>query len=325
MKATTFLIISMLTLNFVSFSQKKELPSVENLTQELGDNACECVEQIDTYNKKREQVTNEINKCISEKVSALQLGIQLMSVDLDDDKSKKEKDEKKTVEIVINADENSEGFKKAYYELERYMMENCEALKQKVAANDKQNFKSMTKNKLAQEYYDKAIHETEKENYKQAILYYEQALKEDPEFVFAWDNLGLNYRRLNNYDKAIECYEQSLKIDPKGQMPLQNIAVAYQYKKEFPKAIDAYKRLSALDRNNPEIYYGIGVIYTYYLIDYELALDNMCKAYKLYIEQKSPYRTDAEKVIGAIYGEMKKQGKEKKFKKILEEYKIRFE
>ena len=43
----------------------------------------------------------------------------------------------------------------------------------------------------------------------------------------------------------------------------------------------------------------------------------MCKAYNLYIQQKSPYRADAEKVINIIYYEMKKQGKEEKFNEIL--------
>jgi len=43
----------------------------------------------------------------------------------------------------------------------------------------------------------------------------------------------------------------------------------------------------------------------------------MCKAYKLYVEQKSPYRTDAEKLIQMIYAEMKKNGKEEKFNEIL--------
>jgi tetratricopeptide (TPR) repeat protein len=247
------------------------------------------------------------------------------TIDLSDEKSKKDKDVKKNVEITVNVDENSEDFKKAYYELERYMMENCEALKQIVKVSDKQSAKSLTDNEIAMDLYNKGVQETEKKNYKKAINYYEKALKEDPNFVFAWDNLGLNYRLMNNYDKAIECYERSLKIDPKGQMPLQNIAVAYQYKKEYQKALDAYKRLSVLDRNNPEIYYGIGVIYASSLIDYELSLENMCKAYNLYVEQKSPYRTDAEKLINALYVEMKKQGKEKKFKEILKENKISFE
>jgi hypothetical protein len=51
----------------------------------------------------------------------------------------------------------------------------------------------------------------------------------------------------------------------------------------------------------------------------------MCKAYNLYIEQKSPYRTDAEKIINIIYSEMKKQGKENRFVEILKENNIRTE
>jgi len=311
-----------MALNFTGFSQKKETLNSDKMTQELGDKACECVDNVETYNKKKEDFTNDISNCINEQTSALLLGMKLMNLEELKEKPKNNKEENKTIEITVNVNEDSEDFKKAYYELERYMMNSCKSLKDKMAVNDKQSSKSMSNNKLANEYYSKAIDETEKENYKKAIEYYEKALKEDPSFVFAWDNLGLNYRRLNNFDKAIECYEKSLKIDPTGQMPLQNIAVAYQYKKEFQKSIDAYKRLSALDRNNPEIYYGIGMIYTYSLIDYELALENICKAYNLYVELKSPYRTDAEKVIGAIYSEMKKQGKEKKFKQILKDNNI---
>ena len=154
-------------------------------------------------------------------------------------------------------------------------------------------------------------------NYEKAKDLFEKAVKEDPEFAFAWDNLGLSYRRLNNFDKAMDSYEKSLEIDPKGMMPLQNIAVVYEYKKKYKKAITAYEKLAELDKNNPEVYYGIGNIYTTYIKNYETGLENMCKAYNLYIEQKSPYRTDAEKIISIIYAEMKKQGNEDKFNQIL--------
>jgi tetratricopeptide (TPR) repeat protein len=60
--------------------------------------------------------------------------------------------------------------------------------------------------------------------------------QEDPEFAFAWDNLGISQRRLNNYDKAIFAYSKSLAIDPK-LMPLQNIAVAYVHKKNLIKRL----------------------------------------------------------------------------------------
>ena len=189
-------------------------------------------------------------------------------------------------------------------------MENCIFLNEKIKNNEEQSNKSFSKNQKAIDLYSQGIDESKKENFKKAIEYFEKALKIDPEFAFAWDNLGVSYRELNNYDKALESYEKSLEIDPKGITPLQNIAVVYQYKKEYQKAIETYKKLAEIDINNPEIYYGIGQIYSLYLNDYEKGLDNMCKAYNMYIKQKSPYRNDAEKVINLIYSEMKKQGKE---------------
>jgi hypothetical protein len=70
------------------------------------------------------------------------------------------------------------------------------------------------------------------------------------------------------------------------------------------------------------VYFGIGEIYSLYLKEYEKGLDNMCKAYTIYQEQNSPYSLDAGKIIGVIYSEMKKLGKEDKFNEILEEYNI---
>jgi tetratricopeptide (TPR) repeat protein len=229
---------------------------------------------------------------------------------------------KKEVNISIESDQNSEEYKEYYYELERFMMKNCNSLKEKIASDEKRSDKSFSKNKKAAEYYKKGIEASQKENDKKAVKYFEKAVEEDPEFAFAWDNLGVHYRKLNNFDRAIECYKKSLEIDPNGIMPLQNIAVVYIYKKEFENAIKAYEKLAEIDSKNPEIYYGIGNVYASNLNDFEKGLDNMCKAYNLYIEQKSPYRTDAEKIITRIYAEMKKQGKEDKFNQILKANKI---
>ena len=145
------------------------------------------------------------------------------------------------------------------------------------------------------------------------------AVEEDPEFAFAWDNLGLTYRKLGNYDEALNAYTISLQIDPFGMMPLQNIAIVYLYKAEYDSAINTYERMAEIDENNPEIFYGLG---HEYLKEYEKSLDNICKAYNIYIEQNSPYRTDAEKLINYIYTEMEKAGKKDKFFEILKAHNI---
>jgi tetratricopeptide (TPR) repeat protein len=202
------------------------------------------------------------------------------------------------------------------------MMDNCKALKRKIGSSDLENYFSVSKNPKAQKLYSKGIKESEKENFRKAITYFQKALEVDSLFAFAWDNIGICNRRLENYDEAIYAYNKSLKLDPMGLMALQNIAVAYRYKKEYDKAIAAYERLAELDTKNPEVFYGIGLIYAFNLNDLEKGLDNMCKAYNLYIEQKSPYRTDAEKMIGYIYNDMKKQDKLEIFNQILQKYKI---
>jgi tetratricopeptide (TPR) repeat protein len=315
MKKLTLLII---VIAFCSIGNSQEVNKVgsETLLKELAENGCKCVDSISTYNRPKNEVAMDISECIDKQIGAYQLGSKLLKID-DLKKVAVEKDGKKQVDVSFNVNENSEEYKKYYYEMERYMMSNCSSLKEKIASNEKQSAKSFSDNKKAIEYYNKGMDEVKKENSEKAIVYFEKAVKEDSEFAFAWDNLGVNYRRLKNYDKAIECYKKSLEIDPKGLMPLQNMALVYQYKKEYNKAIESYGKLAELDKNNPEVFYGIGNVYIVNLQDYEKGLDYMCKAYNLYVYLKSPYRSDAEKLISFVFVEMKKQGKEEKFNQIL--------
>lgn len=315
------LLIIVLSIYIKGNSQEVKKVGSETLLKELAEKGCKCVDSIRTYNRPKNEIAMDISECIDKQIGAYQLGSKLLQIDVLKGKAP-EKSGKKQVDISFDTNENSEEYKKYYFEMERYMMENCAAVKEKVAATEKQSAKSFSDNKKAIEYYNKGMDQSKKENFEKAIEYFEKALKEDAEFAFAWDNLGVSYRKLNNYDKAIECYKKSLELDPKGVMPLQNIAIVYQYKKEYNKAIEAYEKLAEIDKNNPEIYYGIGNVYATNLQDYEKGLENMCKAYNLYVYLKSPYRTDAEKIISIIYVEMKKQGKEEKFNQILKDNNI---
>ena len=307
-----YLIFSILLTGAAAFSQDTGKINTKKLLKELTDQACLCIDSISTYNRISDSINADISSCIGQKVGAYQLGEKLANVDLSDVSG-----DNSNINVSLNFDTNSQEYKEIYYEMERYLMTNCTTLKGKVAANDKENNNSMSKNKDALKYYQLGIEEGKKENFKGAVEYYKKAVKIDPNFAFAYDNMGISYRRLEKYDLAIDSYEKSLKIDPKGKMPLQNIAVAYSYKKEYKKAVDTYEKLALIEPNNPEVFYGIGQMYSFHLNDNEKGLNNMCQAYNLYVEQKSPYRTDAEKIIQMIYEQMKKDGKEEKFNEIL--------
>lgn len=309
---TLILLICLFVYGIAQDTKKKNA----KFLKELSENACKCIDSIGTSEKSNEDVAKEVSKCIEAQTSAYQLGSKLMGIDLSGTLENKDK---KSIDININTNKKSTEYKSYYFEIERYLMDNCKALKTKLTANDVTSDKSLSNNQKAMEWYSKGIKFLKNDDYKNALPFFEKAVKVDSLFTFAWDNLGVCQRKLDNYDGAIYAYEKSLALDPNGTMPLQNIAVAYQFKKEYTKAIKAYETLAQLDSFNPEVFYGIGQIYAFYLNDQEKALDNICKAYKLYVKQKSPYRTDAEKIMSTIYQEMKKQDKLPRFNEILKE------
>lgn len=301
-------------LYFIGFSQEAEV-NTDQFLKEITDKSCECIDSVEIIDKTIPEVNTKINTCIEEAVVTYQFFLKLTKAEALTNASE---DPEEEVKVEVNANTDSAQYKTYYYEIERYLMDHCSALKNKLSDHQILNEKSISKNEIAYDFYLKGIEEMESKNFEKAVKLFQQAVEEDREFAFAWDNLGLSYRNLNQFDNAIAAYEQSLKIDPNGMVPMQTIAIAYQYKNDYKKAIETFENMVEIDQFNPEIYYGIGVIYAVELDNYEEGLEYMCKAYNLYIDQHSPYRTDAESVINYIYQEMKEQDDVDKFDAILE-------
>lgn len=316
-KACFLLCILFMGSNVIAKKKEKREFNKKQLLRELSEGACKCVDSIETSNIPKSEITSNIHRCIDQTTGAYLLGSAIFDIDLE-----KKNKKKTTININLNNDVNSEEYKTAYFTIERFMMDSCKALKLRVAVNDIKNEKSYSQKEEAQELFTKGVDAFEMQDYKGAAEFYIAALKADSNFAFAWDNLGLCYRKLEEYDKALFAYKKSLQIDPKGTTPLQNMAIVYQYQKKPDKAITAYERMLKLDSNNAEVYYGIGIIYLGEQ-KYEEALDHLCSAYNLYIKQKSPYRSDAEKAINMIYAGMKKEKMESKFEEILKRHNIK--
>ena len=164
----------------------------------------------------------------------------------------------------------------------------------------------------------------EQGDYKNAILKFKKAIEIDSKFAFAWDNLGVSYRQANQYDKAIKAYKKSLEINPKGRLPLINIAVTYNLNKDYASAIKYYNKFIALYNDDPEGYYGLGLI-LYTNNKPEEGLDNLIHAYTIYSDQNSPYRADAAKKIGYMYNDLKNQDKLEVFNKVASKYNLKIE
>ncbi len=290
--------------------QEKDLfkqikPEKSKLLNQYAVQACSCIDSIKLLSRGKKEVSEDVAACIDKQAFMYQVMVKT-SEPMFSDKNN----------IEVNDNTSSTEYRKYYYELERWMMDSCASLKEAVKSDNQEAVNSMSKNQAALDEYYLGIEESGKEHYEEALAHCNRAVAIDPNFAFCWDNIGVYNRKLGRYDEALKAYNKSLEVSPNGLTPLQNIPVVYEFKKEYDKAIVGYQRMIKIYKQDPEGYFGLGRMYAI-TGDMENALQNICKAYNLYIIFKSPYRTDAESMIGMIYREMKKDGKVKVFNKIL--------
>lgn len=292
-----------------SFLSQLNIDTVKMLRDYAG-KACACIDSIKLSRKDHQQISKSIGECIDRETLLYQSVMEIHRAMKNG-----------SLNIELNVGKESHQYQGYYFRIEEWLTDSCAALKSAVVVNNAESELSVSKNKTALEHYNKGMDLVKEENYKEGLIWFEKAVKADPNFAFAWDNIGICYRRLGKYDEALAAYNRSLALDPKGKTPLQNIPVVYQFKEQYEKAIEAYNNLLVFYPGDPEGYYGIGRMY---LLTGNLGkgLDNMCKAYNRYVAMNSPYRVDAQKIISAVYKEMRSKGQEELFNKILKDNNI---
>lgn len=289
-------------------------PDTAKILAETSSKACQCIDSFMQARKAGDgtNILVKVNSCIDEEVLSYQSVMKIYQSFTSAEKN-----------IIINSNKNSAEYKKYYSDIEAWLKDSCSALKLALGSNDEEETElSFSKDPEAIKQYNLGINYLTAEDYQQALPYFKNATEADPKFVFALDNLAICYRKTNDLDKAIATYNKSLELSPRGKTPLQNIPVIHELKKDYDKALLGYKKLLEYYPENVEAFYGMGRVSIAFLQDYENGVDYMCKAYNIYVKEKSPYRIDAEKNLAYAYQKMKEQGKEEIFYKILKDNNI---
>jgi cytochrome c-type biogenesis protein CcmH/NrfG len=91
------------------------------------------------------------------------------------------------------------------------------------------------------------------EQYAQAITWYEQAIKINPNDANVSTDLGVAYYYTNQPDRALAQFEQSLRVDPKHIKTLLNLGIVRAFgKQDLPGAAKAWQQVVDLSPNSPE-------------------------------------------------------------------------
>jgi tetratricopeptide (TPR) repeat protein len=164
----------------------------------------------------------------------------------------------------------------------------------------------------ASKLYKTAVEYSNTGDSDNAIKYYNKAIKKDPKFVEAYDNVAVLYRRSNNLEKAIECNKKSIEIYPQGPMAHQNLALIYSIQGNFEASLKEYQALAEINENDPESYFGIANIYMSQQ-KFDLALENVNKAVEIYKTTDSHHLADGYMLTGYIYFYKEDEENAKKF------------
>jgi tetratricopeptide (TPR) repeat protein len=274
------------------------LSNAQTIEEKIAKKACECVAQ------KAEIGDDAYRNCIADIVK---------------DAIAKEEDAKTREEL-----NTVEGLMTLLPKVKSLLPEICDKAKGQKSDDKEKIFYSDSKIESAQNAYIIAKDFMRNGQHKLAIENFLMAIKRDENFVLAYDDLAVCYRKLEKYNDAIKYYKKSLEIYPEGDFALMNIAVVYSLKSDFKTAIGYYEKLIQYHPNNAEGYFGAGKNY-FLLKNYEKALNNIFTAHRIYIEENSQYAKDSELVIGAIYQKMLEENKEELFKKIAKEHDIQLD
>jgi superkiller protein 3 len=87
-------------------------------------------------------------------------------------------------------------------------------------------------------------------DYSGAIDALEKVVKKQPNWAFAWNELGIAYRKKENYKKAIDQYKRATEIDDRFAAAWYNLGEAAIKLDNMGEARRAYQKLVALGQNN---------------------------------------------------------------------------
>jgi tetratricopeptide (TPR) repeat protein len=107
-------------------------------------------------------------------------------------------------------------------------------------------FANVPKKALA--YYDNAFEQAKKSDYLGAIEQLKLAIAEYPSFTLAFNELGVQYLKLNRLEDADEAFQRALKIDPDSLAALINRGIANVMLKRYGEAVPILRK--ALKKND---------------------------------------------------------------------------
>ena len=81
-------------------------------------------------------------------------------------------------------------------------------------------------------------------NYEDSIKNYSKAIKLNPKYFEAYNNIGVAHTSWRKTNKAIECFDRAIQINPSYAEAYNNKGNALKEKGEYGLALESYEKIS---------------------------------------------------------------------------------
>jgi len=95
----------------------------------------------------------------------------------------------------------------------------------------------------------------------EAVSYFQEALRLDPDHLVALDNLGAAYRQLQNWDEARQTLERALKVKPDDPEANYSLGMVFAQTGDSDRAYELLQKALQLRPGYPEALNNLGILY----------------------------------------------------------------
>ena len=113
--------------------------------------------------------------------------------------------------------------------------------------------------KPALDLYNKAIELIKAGDRKGAVEQFRLAVAEHPDFMLAYNEMGVQYTRLGELEKAADAFKAAAKIRPEAFDPQMNLGVVLYHRKLFDQAEPAIRAAVKLKEDSASAHYYLGM------------------------------------------------------------------
>lgn len=110
-------------------------------------------------------------------------------------------------------------------------------------------------------YYNKGITATDMERYSQAITYFLNAAKVDPDDAKALVNLGVAYSNLDSMDLAVDAFKKAIEVDSGYIDAWRNLGITYRLLGQHDLEVKAFEKAVELAPDDIDVVFSLGDAY----------------------------------------------------------------